>query len=161
MNWLVSRSSRFRLVRLMKQAMTDDPGFFGCHLHRQSDPRRQTKRCVFIAEANHHAPVRADAENQIARRQNEPLFFVGHGRLPMTERPNTVSGLQAKRAEQVKLRDQLEADIRAKADTSWRQPGSLVETSHDACPRRRRQRRPDDASARGRQRRVIGVEGQL
>lgn len=30
-----------------------------------------------------------------------------------TERPNTVSGLIAKRAELVKLRDQLEADIRA------------------------------------------------
>jgi hypothetical protein len=31
----------------------------------------------------------------------------------MTERPNTVSGLVAKRAELVKLRDQLEADMRA------------------------------------------------
>jgi hypothetical protein len=31
---------------------------------------------------------------------------------PRTERPNTVSGLEAKRAELVKLRDQLEADLR-------------------------------------------------
>jgi hypothetical protein len=62
-----------------------------------------------------------------------------------TERPNTVAGLVAKRAELVKLRDQLEAEARnVTVDTSSPQDGaadhlllSSSATVGSSAPRRR------------------------